>query len=359
MSPPTRALALDPEPTMRGHVLIRPGELELRELPRPRPDPDGVVLRVRAALTCGTDLKTFLRGHPKFPMPMLFGHEFAGEIAELGREVRGLREGDAVMAAPTAPCGACYACARGQENLCEQVMPTMVHGAYAEYVKLPGAVVRTNLYAKPAALPFTEAALLEPLACVLHGLSHIPVRGDDTVVLIGAGAIALLHLLVLRARGVERVVVIARSPARGAQARALGASATPAVGAEEAREPVLALTEGRGADVVVECTGQVGVWEMAPQLARRGGQVVLFGGCAAGSVVRFDTGRLHYDQVMISSPFHFTPRDVRAAYEMLGGGDFGGGALVAGSYPLERLAEALARHRRGEGAKFAILPTSA
>jgi L-iditol 2-dehydrogenase len=357
MSSPLPVLA--PEPTMRGHVLTRPGELELRELPRPRPEPGGVVVRVRAALTCGTDLKTFLRGHPKFPMPMLFGHEFSGEIAELGREVRGLREGDAVMAAPTAPCGVCYYCGHEQENLCEQVMATMVHGAYAEFINLPASIVRTNLYAKPAGLSFTEAALMEPLACVLHGLSGVTVRPDDTVVLVGAGAIALLHLLVLRARGVERVVVVARSAARAAQAQALGAWATPAVDARQAVEPIRALTEGRGADVVIECTGQVAVWEAAPQLARRGGQVVLFGGCAAGSTVRFDTGRLHYDQVAISSPFHFTPRDVRAAYALLGAGDFGGDALVAGTYPLEGLGDALARQQRGEGAKFAIVPASA
>src|SRR5262245_22066845 len=106
------------QPLMRGHVLVRPGSLELRELARPRPDPDGVVVRVRAALTCGTDLKAYLRGHPKFPMPTPFGHEFSGELAEVGSEVRGLREGDAVMAAPTAPCGACYFCQREQENLC-------------------------------------------------------------------------------------------------------------------------------------------------------------------------------------------------------------------------------------------------
>jgi L-iditol 2-dehydrogenase len=314
---------------------------------------------VRAALTCGTDLKAFLRGHPKFPMPTLLGHEFAGEIAELGHGVRGLREGDAVMAAPTAPCGACYHCEREQENLCEQVMAKMVHGAYAEYVHLPAAVVRTNLYRKPAALPFAEAALMEPLACVLHGLSQLPVRADDTVALVGAGAIALLHLLVLRARGVERVVVIARNPARAAQARALGACETVALDAFDAAPALRALSDGRGADVVIECTGQVAVWEAAPQLARRGGQVILFGGCAAGSAVRFDTGRLHYDQVAIASPFHFTPRDVRAAYEMLAGGGLGAGALVAGSYPLEGLADALARQRRGEGAKFAILPAPA
>jgi L-iditol 2-dehydrogenase len=345
-----------PALTMRGHVLVRPGTIELRELPLPRPDPDGVVVRVRTALTCGTDLKAYLRGHPKFPMPTPFGHEFSGELAEVGREVRGLHDGDAVMAVPTAPCGGCYHCERDQENLCAQVMHEMVLGAYAEYVKLPGSIVRTNLYAKPRALAFAEAALLEPLACVVHGLAHVHLRPDDTVVLLGAGAIALLHLLVLRARGAERVVMIARQQRRADQARALGASVVIETGAADALPHVLELTAGRGADVVIECTGQLPVWEMAPALARRGGQVVLFGGCPSGTTVRFDTQRLHYDQVSVLSPFHFTPRDVRTAFALLESGAFGGAALVAAQYPLERLPEALERHRRGEGAKFAIVP---
>lgn len=351
-------LADDRTPHMRGHVLLRPGVIELRELPRPRAEADEVVVRVHTALTCGTDLKTYLRGHPKFPTPTLFGHEFSGELAEVGADVRGLRVGDAVMAAPTAPCGACYHCVREQENLCAQVMDQFVLGAYAEYIKLPGAVVRTNLYRKPADLPFAEAALLEPLACVLHGLSEVRVRPDDTVVLIGAGAIALLHLLALRARGVERVIVLARSAARAAQAHRLAAGEVWQLDALAAREPLLAATEGRGADLVIECTGQVPIWEAAPRLARRGGQVMLFGGCAAGTEVRFDTHRLHYDQVRLTSPFHFTPRDVRSAFELLSSGTFGGQALVAGAYPLERLEEALQRQQRGDGAKFAIVPAA-
>jgi len=358
MSSPLAEQLIGASPVMRGHVLVRPGTIELRELPRPRPDPDGVVVRVRAALTCGTDLKAYLRGHPKFPMPTLFGHEFAGEIAAVGNEVRGLREGDAVMAAPTAPCGQCYYCDRQQENLCDQVMNTIALGAYAEYIKLPGSIVRTNLYAKPRTLPYAEAALLEPLACVLHGLAAVRVRTDDTVLLIGAGAIALLHLLVLRARGVARVVVVARHPARAAQAEAHGAAVVLRVGAQDARPAVLELTHGRGADIVVECTGQLPVWELAPQLARRGGQVVLFGGCPTDSVVRFDSHRLHYDEVAVTSPFHLTPRDVRASYELLSSGAFSSAALVAAEYPLERLAEALERQRRGEGPKFAIVPTA-
>ena len=341
---------------MRAHVLVRPGQLELRELPMPTPDVDGVVIRVRAALTCGTDLKTYLRGHPKFPMPMLFGHEFAGDIAAVGTEVRDLREGDAVMAAPTAPCGACYYCQREQENLCPAVMPTMVHGAYAEYIKLPGAVVRTNLYDKPAGLPYREAALLEPLACVEHGFSLIRLRSDDTVVLVGGGAITLLHLLALRARGCERVIVVARNPKRAEEARRMGAAEVFLADVRAARQPILNCTGGRGADVVIECTGQIEVWEAAPALARVGGQVVLFGGCAAGTTVRLDAGRLHYDQVQIVSPFHFTPRDVRRAFELLASGDLSGAALIAGEHPLHELPLALEQLRAGGGPKYAIVP---
>ncbi|MGD9763949.1 MAG: alcohol dehydrogenase catalytic domain-containing protein [Candidatus Binatia bacterium] len=342
--------------TMHAHVLVRPGELELRELPRPRALPGGVVVQVRAALTCGTDIKTYLRGHPIFPTPTLFGHEFAGEVAEVGPGVQGWREGDAIMAVPTAPCGACYYCARDQENLCPAVMDGFVVGAFAEFVHLPAPIVRRNLFRKPAALPYTEAALLEPLACVLHGLSAVRVRPDDRVVLLGAGAIALLHLLVLRARGVSNVIAVARNRARAARAAAMGAARVLDEPVEQAAEAVRAVTEGRGADVVIECTGQVGVWEAAPALARRGGQVVLFGGCAAGSTVRLDTTRLHYDEVRVLSPFHFTPADVRAAYELLADGRFGGGALVGGEYRLPDLGEALARHRRGDAPKFAIVP---
>ncbi len=341
---------------MQGHVLVRPGEISFRELPRPLPGPDEVVVQVRAALTCGTDVKAFLRGHPKFPMPTPFGHEFSGDIAAVGSRVRGFREGDAIMAVPTAPCGRCYYCEREQENLCETVMETMVLGAYAEYIKLPGRIVNINLYRKPPALPYPVAALLEPLACVVHGLESVVLRPDDTAVLIGAGAISLLHLLVLRAMRLERIIVLGRRPQRAQYARQLGADAVITGPVAACREQVLDYTHGRGADVVIECTGQVDVWEAAPTLARRGGQVVLFGGCPPGTEMRCDTQRLHYDQLRLISPFHFTPRAVRRAYEMLVGEGFGGQALISGVYPLPSLAQALSDHQRGDGIKFAVVP---
>ena len=337
-------------------MLHRPGEMELVEVPRPKAGPGEIVLRVQAALTCGTDVKTFLRGHPIFPTPTLFGHEFAGEVAEIGAGVGAFAEGDAVMTVPTAPCGECYYCGHGDENLCDAIKRDYVVGGFGEYLLLPRRVVETNTFAKPDELSFAEAALLEPLSCVVHGLEMVPLRPDSSIALLGAGAISLLHLLAARAMGVENVFVIGRREERLEQARRLGASQVIGGGAEEAVPALLELTGGRGADIVIECTGQLLVWEAAPGLARRGGWVVLFGGCPLGSRVVFDTHRLHYDQVRIVSPFHFTPRAVQHARDFLVERRLDGSGLISGEYSLAELPIALDRHRRGDGFKYAVVP---
>ncbi|MGH7966769.1 MAG: zinc-dependent alcohol dehydrogenase, partial [Candidatus Binatia bacterium] len=220
----------------------------------------------------------------------------------------------------------------------------------------PARVIRTNLFPKPAGLPFTEAALLEPLSCVVFGLQSTVLWPDDTAVIIGAGAIGLLHVAVLRALGLEQVYVVARNPRRAEAARDLGATGIIPCAAEEARAEVFALTAGRGADLVIECTAQPRVWEESLFLARPGGQVILFGGCSPGTVAPFDTYRLHYDQVQVCSPFHFTPKAVRQAYELLISGKIPAWRLISGTYPLTQLSHAFDLLRRGEGIKYAVIP---
>lgn len=341
---------------MRANVLVEPGVIEMREVPIPDPEPGGVVVKIATALTCGTDLKAFLRGHPKFPTPTLFGHEFAGVVAKVGAGVTRFREGDVVMSTHSAPCGACYHCRRGQENLCDTIMSTMVLGAYAEYIPLPERIVRQNMYLKPDALPYREAALMEPLACVVHGLENIAVREDDAVVILGNGAIALLHVAALRTRGVETIIVAGRRAYRQQVAQAVGASHTLDFEAESLPARVCDLTDGRGADLVIECTGQPQIWELAVQLARRGGTVIFFGGCKRGTTVTFDTERIHYDEITLRSPFHMTPRAVRQARQMLLERRVDWGRFITADYPLERLGEALDQLQRGDCIKFAILP---
>lgn len=341
---------------MQAVMLLGPRKLSCEELPLPRPRTDEVVLKIEAALTCGTDLKAFLRGHPKWPMPTRFGHEYAGTIAACGRQVVEVREGDAVMLAPTAPCGACFYCKRDQETLCTSLMETMVLGGYAEYLTVPARVIRTNMFRKPAGLSFAEASLVEPLSCVIHGLQQPTIRPDDTAVVIGAGAFGLLHLVVLRALGVEQVYVVARNPRRAQIARKLGATGIIPCAAEEARPLVLELTQGRGADLVIECTAQPRVWEEALLLSRPGGQVILFGGCPPGTTVSLDTYRLHYDQVRVFSPFHFTPKAVRQSVDMLISGRIPTHHLISGSYPLSDLPHAFDLLQQGQGIKYAVIP---
>ena len=301
---------------MQAAFLEAPGQLVIREVAVPEPRPGAVVIRVRAALTCGTDLKAYLRGHPKMPDADALRARVRGrDRRPWARGSRAGTMGDAVMGVQTGPCGACYWCGHGQEELCAAIMDRAAWGAYAEYLELPAHIVRQNLFPKPPDLPWDEAALLEPLASVMRGQRALRLRPDDTVLIIGAGPIALLHVIALCAADVCDVHVSGRHAARLALAGSLDATVYDADTTDLAAA-IRAATDGRGADVVIECTGRPGVWQQAVGLARRGGQVCLFGGCPGGSTVTWDTGRLHYDGVRVVSPFHFTPRDVRAARDL-------------------------------------------
>jgi L-iditol 2-dehydrogenase len=341
---------------MRANVLERPGRLTMREIEVPTPGPGEVLVRVQAALTCGTDLKAYLRGHPQIPMPGPFGHEFAGRVEAVGLGVTRFKPGDAIMSVHSAPCGECYWCKHGQGNLCEYIMQSKVLGAYAEYVLVPAHIVAQNMFLKPDNLSFPEAAILEPLACVVYGLQQVPVRYDQTVVVIGAGAIGLLFLQSLCARDVNSVIVAGRRKFRLELAQKLGAIRTVDVETEDLQQVVYSETEGRGADLVIECTGKPEVWQQAVTLARRGGHVMFFGGCPKDTQVCFDTARLHYDQITLHSPFHFNPEAVEEAYVMLRDEKVRPGVLITDAYPLDDLEHVFSLLQSGDCVKCAVIP---
>ena len=316
------------------------------------PAPGAIHVRVRAALTDGTDLKAYRRGHPQMPMPTRFGHEFSGDVIAVGEGVTAFAPGNAVMCVHTAPCGACFWCTNGQEELCERVMPAMVLGAYAQYIEVPRAVVERNCFLKPQHLSYREAAFLEPLSCVMHSLAVLLPRG--TVAIVGDGAFGLLHALVLRERGLDPILIGRRSE-RLAIARAYGFEPVDAR-AGDPRDGVRARTGGRGADAAIECTGTKSAWEEAPELVRRGGTISLFGGLPSGTRVTFPAERLHYDGIRVVSPFHFTPHAVREAYEMLCARRFDVLPLVTHTYPLDSIVEAFGRLDAGVGMKACIEP---
>jgi L-iditol 2-dehydrogenase len=337
--------------------LLEPRRVEVRDVEMPVAEPGSLIVRVRAALTDGTDLKTFRRGHWLMPMPTRFGHEFSGDVAAVGPGVTAFSVGDPIMMVQSAPDGTCYWCTRGEEELCESLVSTMIFGAYAEYIAVPPHIVARNTYRKPESLSYEAAAFLEPVSCVVHSLAALAPRRGDIVAIVGDGGFGILHALVALAQGV-RPILIGRRAARLELARSLGVNAV--IDAREG-DPMSALrerTHGRGADAVIETTGTADVWEAAPAYVRRGGTVVLFGGLPGDTRVTFDAARLHYDEVKLTSPFHFSPRDVRAAYDLLAEGSIDVVPLISERFKLADLAEAFARldEDRGINLKFAILP---
>ncbi len=340
----------------RQAVLVSPGHLEIRDFEPPHPGRGEVLIRVACALSCGTDLKTYRRGHPVWKLPTPFGHEFAGVVAEVGEGVRGFKPGDALMAAPTAPCGICFYCQRGQENLCAQTMERMVMGAYADYLLVPAHVIARNAFLKPAHLGFEEAALLEPLACVVHAQETARPESFESVLIVGAGPFGLLHMLALKSHGVREIAVAGRGAQRLRWAGELGADRVIDVTRDDAEGAVAALNAGFGPDLVIECTGQVEGWHEALRRVRRGGRVVFFGGCPAGTTLNVDTRRMHYDNLTLLAPFHFRPRDVKRAFDMLADGRLGAGAIVNARRRLGELGEVFSMLERGEALKCAVIP---
>ncbi len=340
----------------RQAMLIEPGRLELREFSPPHPGPGALLLEIKCALSCGTDLKTYRRGHPVWKLPTPFGHEFSGVAVEVGSGVNQFKVGDAIMAAPTAPCGACFYCDRGQENLCAQAMDQMVMGAYADYLLLPPHIVARNAFKKPPSLPFEEAALLEPLACVVHAQEMARPEKHETVLIVGAGPFGLLHMMALKAAGVHTVAIAGRGESRLKWADELGADQVIDAAKSEAQSAVGMLNGGYGPDLVIECTGQLAGWGDAFARVRRGGRVVFFGGCPANTALSVDTRRMHYDNLTLLAPFHFRPRDVQRAFELLCGGSLNAGRLINARRSLSELGEVFAMLERGAMLKCAVIP---
>lgn len=347
---------------MLANILVRPGDISLREIPVPKPSPGEILVRIKAALTCGTDLKAFLRGHPVIPMPGVFGHEFSGTVAEIGKGVKRFSKGDQIMSVHSAPCLQCRYCRKKLHNLCENIMRTKILGAFAEYLLLPAHIVNQNMFHKPESLSFEEAAFLEPLSCVVHGMEPLSIKKGDSALVIGAGPIGLLHLLLLKEKGVS-VAMMDINPGKLSIAKKLGADSAftsvpplPSLRKVRGIVPTKKSDDFSGFDYVFECTGMPEVWEASVSYVRRGGTVTLFGGCKSGTTVTYDAGRIHYDEITIRGTFHYTPSDVRKAYGFLCERHIDVISLISGRYPLKHTQKAFENLSKGRGIKYAIIP---
>ena len=341
---------------MRAMVFHGPGDLRAEELPVPAPARGEVVLKIEAALTCGTDVKTLRRGHPVMipRVPTVFGHEFAGTVTAVGAGVRGVREGDRAAAANSAPCGACPLCLAGRPNLCEDLL--FVNGAYGEFIALPPRLVSANLVRLGPATPAAYAAFAEPLACALGGVERGRVEAGQTVVIFGHGPLGCLLAMAAAARK-ARVILVGKAGWRLEHVRGLGlgecvdATATPDVVAA-----LRAATGGRGAEVTIDATGRPEVWTQAVDAVGRGGSVVFFGGCAPGTSIEVDTRRTHYEELALLGAFHHTPELIRRAVELLESSVLDPHGLLTHRMGLDGVKEALDLMATGQAMKVLIEP---
>ena len=339
---------------MKAAMFYGPKNVRLEEVDAPRIGPGGVLVKVEAALTCGTDRKMFLRGHPLFKPPFVFGHEFAGTVAEVGAGVEGFRPGMRVVAANSAPCGRCFYCLRGAQSMCENLY-VRLSGAFAEFVDIPDVIVRNNLLEISAGVSFRDAALTEPLACVVHGVERSGIRLGDTVVVNGAGPIGLMFVRLASLKAARVIVTDVRDD-RLARAERLGAETVVDVSSlkNPADEIRGMCNSGRGADVAIEAVGLPETWESTIRMVRKGGIANLFGGCASGTKITVDTSLIHYSEVQLRGVFHLTPKTVRSALDLISQGVVTSDEFVTGELPLERLDEILETLVSHDNVKTAI-----
>jgi L-iditol 2-dehydrogenase len=343
--------------TMLAAVLYGKEHVQVQRVPVPDIGPEDLLVRVRAALTCGTDLKVFLRGyHARMIMPpALFGHELAGDVVAVGDRVKGFEIGQRIVAANSAPCLRCFYCRRGRVNLCEDLL--FNNGAYAEFIKIPAPIVRLNTYVIPPHLDYRDAALAEPLACVVKGVEDSEMRAGDTVVVLGVGSIGSMFIRLAKLRG-ARVIAVGRRSVKRDKALRLGADRF--VATEEVLNPIAAvreLTGGHGADIVIEAVGKPETWNWSVEMLRRGGTVNFFGGPPSGTKVELDTNLLHYSEITCKASFHHTPSTMREALDIIASGGITARDFVDAEEPLENLSSVLFRLAEGSTTlKTAIIP---
>lgn len=342
---------------MMAAVLYGKEHLQVEPVAVPTIGKDDVLVRVRTALTCGTDVKVFRRGyHARMIVPpALFGHELAGDIVAVGEDVTKWRVGQRVVAANSAPCGECFYCQRSLENLCDDLL--FNNGAYAEFIRIPSRIAERNMYEIPVHVGYQDAALVEPLACVLRGLEETGVKPGDNVAVMGLGPIGSMFVRLAKVYG-ARVIAIGRRKSQLDRAARMGASELLiAHDGVDLVPRIKELTGGRGVDVAIEAVGLPEAWQAAIRMVRKGGTVNFFGGCPNDSKIKLDTNLLHYSELTCKASFHHTPKHIRKALELVGLGEITSLEFVNRVEPLANLLEVM-RHLMSHNGhlKTAIIP---
>ena len=343
---------------MKAAVLQAPNVLRVTEMATPEAAPGELVLRVRAATVCGTDLRILSGRKTKgVRFPSVIGHEFAGDVVQAGAGVTEFKVGDRVCMDPVIPCRACAYCKSGLENVCvnRQAMGYEFDGAFAEYIRIPAiALTAGNVFRMPQGMSFEAAALAEPLACCINGQRNAGVGMGDSVVILGAGPIGLMHAALARNAGARQVIVSEPNAARRQAAAERGVTHVFDPSGGSLADFVKARTDGLGADVAILAIGVPQLANEALTLVRRGGRVNLFAGFSAGDTSTIDVNLIHYGELVVTGASALSRRDYELALNMLASGQIDASSLITHRYEVSDSLAAFDEAGSGRALKVAI-----
>ena len=330
-----------------------PQDIRLEDVAIPDIKIDEVLVKIDTALTGGTDIKTYLRGHPRIikTTPSSFGYEFSG-VVEKSLNPK-FQPGEAVVAGNTAPCFSCFFCERQEYELCQNL--DFLNGSFAEYIKIPAQIANHNLYKIPSGTSFQEAASTQTLAVALHGYYKSQIKPHSNVVILGLGAIGQTFIKIYKTFAPKtKIIALGKSSIKTDLARINGADYVLDYSSKDIVEQIQSLTSGMGADLVIEAAGKPESWQQALLLARSGGIVNFFGGCPRGTEITLDTFQAHYQELTTIGVFHHTPHFMKTALELIGTKKISMGNLITHEFKLADLQKALELGISGEALKISI-----
>lgn len=337
-------------------------DLRIEEVPEPKYDPEhGLLVHIAATAVCGTDIRVFNHGHTRITRPLIIGHEIAGTVAAVGRQVQGWGVGDRVAVAPPAiVCGECPECRVGAINMCRNriSMGYELDGGFAEYVAVsPKGLAQGHLLPIPDDVSLERAALTEPLACCLNGQRPLRIGAGDRVAVVGAGAIGLMHGQLARAAGAEQVYIADLSPHRVEMAHRFNFDGCICSAQEDPVAAVQRLTGKEGATVVIVACSSGRAQEQAVFMAGRQGRVSFFAGLPKDQpTIALDTNRIHYQEITIYGANSSTLQNNQDALWAISTGAVDAERLVTHLFPLEQTEQGIRTAISGESLKVVIKP---
>ena len=351
--------------TMNAGVFHGIEDIRYERVPVPQIGPDEFLLKVRAVAICGSDLRTYQHGHAKVKTPQILGHEFAGDVVEVGANVEGVSVGDRVSVHPGIPCGHCYYCQRGLQNLCvdRPGIGTVLPGAFSEYVKIPKKTIEAGtVFHIPEGKKYELAALGDPAVSALHGEEELDVRLGDTLLILGSGSIGIMHAMIGRLKGASKIILVNRSPDRLEKARAMGVAdhyfCLKTDG--DLQEFVMSVTDGMGANKVCVANTAKASAVQALTVAAKGGTVEFFAGFPKDDpALGVDGNLIHYKELKVIGSFGSTPRQFQQAEQLLVNELIPAEKLITHRLPLSQINEGFGLMVRGECFKVIIDPTQA